>query len=157
MRLTFLYVFLSFAFGIGSVGAGELRGLAPDELQSLAAAGALVVDVRTPEEWKSTGVIPGSVGLTYFDAAGAYDHAAWLKRLQALRRSPDQPVALVCRSGHRSATVGKALAAEAGIAKVYHLEKGIRGWSGENRPLTPCAAPPAASAAHCMASAAVSR
>jgi rhodanese-related sulfurtransferase len=42
-------------------------------------------------------------------------------------------VVLLCRSGHRSQTVGKMLADEAGFAKVYHLEKGIQAWSAENR------------------------
>jgi rhodanese-related sulfurtransferase len=28
------------------------------------------------------------------------------------------------------------LLADAGYGKVYHLEKGIRGWSAENKPLS---------------------
>ena len=117
--------------------AGQLLGVTPDELQALQTQGALVVDIRTPEEWKSTGVIAGSLGLTYFDANGAYDKDAWLKQLSAARKDTQQPLVLVCRSGHRSGTVGKMLAAEAGFDKVYHLEKGIRGWTAESRALTP--------------------
>jgi rhodanese-related sulfurtransferase len=115
--------------------AGNLIGLSPDEVQAMQAKGALVVDVRTPEEWKTSGLIAGSKGLTYFDATGGYDKDGWLKRLQALKTSPDQPLVLVCRSGHRSATVGKMLLSDAGYDKVYHLEKGIRAWSAEGKPL----------------------
>jgi rhodanese-related sulfurtransferase len=115
--------------------AGNLVGVTPDELQTMQTQGALVVDVRTPQEWASTGMIPGSKGLTYFDAAGGYDKEGWLKQLRGWTANPGQPVVLVCRSGHRSATVGKMLLSEGGYDKVYHLEKGIRGWSAESKPL----------------------
>jgi rhodanese-related sulfurtransferase len=115
--------------------AGTLRGVNPDELLDLQQKGALVVDVRTPEEWKSTGVIPGSAKLTFFDKNGAYDKDAWLKQLKGQVKSADQPIVLVCRSGNRSGTVGKELAQEPGFGQVYHLEKGIRQWSAESRSL----------------------
>ena len=122
----------------GLAQAGDLVGVTPDELQAMQERGALVVDVRTPEEWKSTGMIPGSKGLTYFDATGGYDKEGWLNQLQPwAAAAPGQPVILVCRSGNRSATVGKMLLSEGGYGKVYHLEKGIRGWSAESKPLLP--------------------
>lgn len=115
--------------------ARDAVNLTPDQLQAMQAQGALVVDVRTPEEWEKSGLIPGSKGLTYFDANGGYDKDAWLKRLKPLLASPDQPVILVCRSGHRSAAVGKMLLDEPGYAKVYQLENGIKGWSAQSKPL----------------------
>ncbi|MGZ8242682.1 rhodanese-like domain-containing protein [Methylomagnum sp.] len=115
--------------------ARDVVNLTPDQLQAMQAQGALVVDVRTPEEWDKGGLIPGSKGLTYFDANGGYDKDAWLKRLKPLLASPEQPVILVCRSGHRSATVGKMLVDEAGYPKVYQLENGIKGWSSQSKPL----------------------
>ncbi|MDD5036793.1 MAG: rhodanese-like domain-containing protein [Methylococcaceae bacterium] len=124
-----------FAWIFGYCQAGELLGLTPDELQAMENQGALVVDVRTPQEWKSTGIIPGSHALTYFDANGGYDKEGWLKQLKPLMKSPDQALIMVCRSGHRSAMVGRMLSDEAGYSKVYHLEKGIRGWSAESLPL----------------------
>jgi rhodanese-related sulfurtransferase len=124
-----------FSLWFGLAHAGTLVGLSPDELQAMQAQGALVVDVRTPGEWKTTGLIPGSKGLTYFDSTGGYNKQAWLKQLKPLQTSPEQAVVLVCRSGHRSATVGKMLLDEAGYSKVYHLEKGINAWSAESKPL----------------------
>lgn len=115
--------------------ARDAANLTPDQLQAMQAQGALVVDVRTPEEWDKSGLIPGSEGLTYFNANGGYDKEAWLKRLKPLLASPDQPVILVCRSGHRSAEVGKMLLDEPGYNKVYQLENGIKGWSALNKPL----------------------
>ena len=42
-------------------------------LERLRARGVPVVDIRTPEEWRATGVIKGSHLLTFFDAQGSYD------------------------------------------------------------------------------------
>jgi rhodanese-related sulfurtransferase len=131
------WLFTLFPLLFGLAQAGDLVGVTPDELQAMQAQGALVVDVRTPEEWKSTGMIPGSKGLTYFDSTGGSDKEGWLKQFKPWVTSPGLAVILVCRSGNRSSTVGKMLLAEAGYAKVYHLEKGIRGWSAESKPLAP--------------------
>ncbi len=120
---------------LGTAQAGSLTGITPDEAQELQTKGALVVDVRTPEEWKKTGLIPNSKGLTFFDSVGSYDKEGWLKQLKTLVKSPEQPVILVCASGKRSALVGKMLATEAGYSHVYSLDKGVHGWSAESKPL----------------------
>lgn len=128
---------LVLALVVGNARAAELVGVTPDELRALMDRGALVVDIRTPEEWKATGVIPGSRRLTFFDPYGQYDKGSWLKQLGPMARFPDQAVILVCRSGNRSTTVGRMLANETGLGRVYHLEKGIRGWLAEDRRLVP--------------------
>jgi rhodanese-related sulfurtransferase len=135
MKKFLLLPTLSLLFGIAQ--AGNLLGITPDEVLAMQTKGALVVDVRTPEEWKKTGLIPGSKGLTFFDSTGGYDRDAWFKQLKTLVKSPDQPVILVCVSGRRTALVGKMLATDGGYAQVYHLDKGIRGWSAESKPLAP--------------------
>lgn len=127
--------FLFIQFGLGQVFAGQLTGITPEELQQLRNQGALLVDIRTEEEWRATGLVPGSQKLTFFDASGHYDKDAWLKQLKFLLKSSDQPLVLICRSGSRSSTVGKMLVDEAGFGKVFHLEKGIRAWSAEGLPL----------------------
>ncbi len=129
-------LFLSlFALSAPSL-AGSLVGITSDELQALQKKGAVVVDIRTPQEWAVTGVIPGSHELTFFDASGHYDKEAWLNSLKPLLGKKDQPVVLVCRSGNRSALVGKMMTSEVGFDRVYHLEKGIREWSAQSLPLT---------------------
>jgi rhodanese-related sulfurtransferase len=132
-----LWVFFLGLLAAQAVFAARLAGVTPDELADLVAKGATVVDIRTPAEWKATGLIPGSHKLTFFDAEGQYDQARWLGQLKSELKDPASPVVLVCRSGHRSATVGKILANEPGFAQVYHLEKGIRGWIGESRAVSP--------------------
>jgi rhodanese-related sulfurtransferase len=117
---------------------GELLGITPDELETLKAQGVPVVDVRTPEEWHKTGVIEGSKPLTFFDSKGAYDTAAWMRQLKTIVPDAARPVVLVCRSGNRTAIIGKMLAQELGYERVYHLEKGLQVWSAEGHKLAPC-------------------
>ena len=118
--------------------SGELLGITPDELETLKAQGVPVVDVRTPEEWRKTGVIEGSKLLMFFDSKGGYDAAAWIRRFKTIAPDAARPVVLVCRLGNRSATVGKMLRQELGYERVYHLEKGIQGWMAEGHKLVPC-------------------
>lgn len=133
MKRCFLYACLGLLANLAQ--AAGLTSVNPEELLALQHQGALVVDVRTPEEWQKTGLIPGSQGLTFFSATGSYDQEAWLKQLKSQAKSPDQPIVLVCASGNRSALVGKMLAEAGGFSHVYHLGKGIRVWNAENRPL----------------------
>ena len=115
--------------------AGPLIGVTPDELKSLQQEGAKVIDIRTPEEWRQTGLISDSEPLMYFDARGGYDADGWVKKLGEISPGKEGKIVLVCRSGNRSGTVGKMLAGERGYSKIYHLEKGIREWAAQGEPV----------------------
>jgi rhodanese-related sulfurtransferase len=73
---------------------------------ALTGEGALVVDIRTPEEWAETGVLPGAERLTFTDPESfAADFLATFGAEIAAGRE----VVLVCRSGRRSAAAAEAL------------------------------------------------
>jgi len=112
----------------------EMTNIDAAELARLAAAGVTVVDVRRVDEWRETGVISGSRRLTFVDAQGRVD-PQWLEKMKALA-SPDQPVALICRTGGRSAAAARQLD-EAGYKKVYNVQGGITAWIKAGLPLTP--------------------
>ena len=76
LRFIFLVVSLSSA-GARADGLSSLTG---DEVQKLEVQGALVVDIRTPEEWKATGVIPGSKSGHRSGEAGKLLAAEWPDR-----------------------------------------------------------------------------
>lgn len=108
------------------------------ELASLASSGVPVIDVRTASEWEETGIVPGSHLLTYFDARGNADPAAWLEKVKAFAK-PGDPVIVICRSGNRTQKVSQFLSQQAGYAKVYNARNGIREWIKEGRQVAPAA------------------
>lgn len=97
---------------------------------------ALIIDIRTEQEWTETGMIPESIPLQFFDAEGRYDAARWLTALEKLRASPDQPIVLVCRSGKRSERLGNLLTQNIGLSNIYHLENGIQRWVQARYPIS---------------------
>jgi rhodanese-related sulfurtransferase len=85
------------------------------DYQALVDRGALLVDVREPAEVE-TGMLRGSINIPlagFPDACGRLDRS--------------RPVALVCRSGGRSARAAEALVA-AGFADVVNLTGGMLAW-----------------------------
>lgn len=63
-----------------------------------------IIDIRTPSEWQETGIIAGAKTIT-FDPS---DKSAFLDELS---KAVDikKPIALVCRSGRRSAAAAAAI------------------------------------------------
>lgn len=98
------------------------------ELTRLSARGVPVIDIRTPDEWKDTGLVPGSHPLMFYDEKGRSDPAAWIAKATALAK-PGEPVVLICRSGNRSKTAADYLSQKAGFAKVYNVKGGVQAWT----------------------------
>jgi len=130
-------VFLAGSLWSAGLWAQGLSSLNNEELQKLERQGAVIVDIRTPEERKSTGVIPGSKTVTFFDREGHYDLPGFSRSLSRIAPDSTTPVILVCRSGHRSGEAGKMLALEWPDRKILHLGKGIGEWIREGKPVSP--------------------
>lgn len=134
MLRIFGWVSLVGSLWAGGLFAGELSALSSEELQKLESQGAVVVDIRTAEEWKATGVIPGSQTMTFYDREGRYDLPRFSQSLSQIAPDPKTPLILVCRSGRRSGEAGKMLAAQWPDRKILHLGKGITEWIQEGKP-----------------------
>ncbi len=117
--------------------ADELIDLSPAQVEEIKQSKALIIDIRTEQEWQSTGIIPGSQTLQFFDAQGQADPQQWLQQMQKLRSSPEQPVVLVCRSGNRSRMVGDFLTRQAGMKNIYHLQNGLKSWLQQGKATEP--------------------
>lgn len=116
----------------------EVSDVNPDQLQRMIAEqNTLVIDVRTPEEWRTTGTIPSSRTMMFYDQDGDSDPQQWLEQLMKIK-IPGQRVVLVCHSGGRSAKVAEFLDQEAQISDVYNLEDGISSWIEKGKPTQPC-------------------
>jgi phage shock protein E len=86
--------------------------------KAFAAAGAKVVDVRTPQEFAS-GHVPGAVNIPYDEIA----------RRASEIGPPSTLVVLYCRSGRRSGIAAEALR-RAGYEKLYDFQS-VSAWPGE--------------------------
>jgi len=126
MKRLFTTLFFFFSLLSVSVAAdaykGEVDRYTLPELQS---QGALVIDVRTPAEWKHTGIIKGSVRITYMDNEGRVDKNAFLKMVQEKTSTKNDLIVLVCRTGVRSKKAAEWLAKE-GYTNIYNKTHGIK-------------------------------
>lgn len=116
----------------------------PVEAQARAAAGRVtLIDVRTPEEWRETGVAPGAARI---DVSRGEGLEAFAKSVLAqVGGDRNAPIALICRSGNRSGKAQRYLAAQ-GFTAVQSVAEGMSGspagpgWIARGLPVAPCKA-----------------
>ncbi len=99
------------------------------QLQELRDKNVTLIDIRRPEEWAQTGVVPGSKKLTFFSKSGAINPqlVPELKKIAPI----DKPVILICRTGNRTRVASQILTAQLGYKTVYNVTHGITRWVAE--------------------------
>ena len=84
----------------------------------------ILVDIRTPDEWRETGVAENAHKLDMNDPM-------FLAKLSALTNGDRaKPVALICRTANRTRTVQQALL-QSGYATIINVEGGMVGNSAD--------------------------
>lgn len=117
----FLFVFILSFISCNETLKSQSKVVSPEEMQALLQLDNVqLVDVRTPEEYKS-GHILNAQNIDFLSPTFNED----IKKLDK-----EKPVVLYCRSGGRSAKCSKKLI-EAGFVKVYDLDGGISRWKHE--------------------------
>ncbi len=118
-----------------SVGAwAEFKSISAEELTKLQAQGVPVIDIRTPQEWRQTGIIKGAHKMMFFTPRGEANVAEWFFDLGHLVKDKKAPLIIYCAHANRSKVLGQALD-QMGFAKVYELEGGIEnGWIKKGKP-----------------------
>ena len=125
--------------------AGDASGpvIAADEAQRLAQAGEiLLIDVRSPQEWRQTGVPAGARAVTIHDPNGLVGFLGAVQR--ELGGDFDSPIAVICARGNRSSLAQSALN-EAGYSRVLNIREGMLGsvdgpgWLARGLPTEACA------------------
>ena len=110
--------------------AGEGAVIAADVAAGRATAGEiLVIDVRSPKEWRQTGVPKGARRVTIHDPGGLPGFVEAVKA--ALGGDLKRPIAIICATGNRS-TLAQRLLATAGFTRVLNIREGMLG--GPNGP-----------------------
>lgn len=100
--------------------------VSPQDAWALFQAGeALLVDVRTAEEYKFVGHVPESKHVAWATGLSLSRNPRFVKELES-KAGRDKPVLLLCRSGKRSALAAEA-AAKAGLNNVFNILEGFEG------------------------------
>jgi len=82
-----------------------------------------IIDIRTPAEWRETGIVEGSYTIMFFDEKGNFNLEIFLRQLDMVVKK-DEPFALICRVGSRTGMVSEFLSERLGY-KVTNLKGGI--------------------------------
>jgi rhodanese-related sulfurtransferase len=94
-----------------------------------------IIDMPTPGEWQSTGLIKGSIPIMFFDERGDYNMEAFLGELNKNIKKGER-FALICNSGSRTQIVGTHLGQKMGY-NVVDLKGGIQYAIAKKIPLQP--------------------
>lgn len=93
---------------------------APEAFEKVKAGELLLVDIRTPGEWRQTGVATDAKTIDMTSKTFGQD------LLAAMDGNKDAPVALICRTGNRTTHTQRALT-KAGFTQVYNVKEGMVG------------------------------
>lgn len=109
---------------VSGAGGGGVDHLSPEQFESSfkAAPGALIIDVRTPEEF-AEGHIKGAQLINFYDQDFEQKVAALPK---------DKPVYVYCRSGNRSSQSIPSFQ-KAGFKQIYELAGGMNAWYASDK------------------------
>jgi len=99
---------------------------APEAADAVAAGKLTLIDIRTPPEWRKTGVARGATLLNMRHPQGAPGFASAL--LEKVRGDRNAPIALICTSGSRTAKMQRYLQS-VGFTQVYNVKEGMAGSS----------------------------
>jgi len=94
-----------------------------------------IIDIRTPREWRETGLLKGAIPIMFFNERGGYDLEGFLKELHS-KVDTTKPFALICRSGSRTTTIAKYLSDQYGY-KIINLQGGMNIVRAKQLPITP--------------------
>ncbi|PKM43854.1 MAG: sulfurtransferase [Gammaproteobacteria bacterium HGW-Gammaproteobacteria-1] len=121
--------------------AGDM--LTAPEAQAAVEAGKItLIDIRTPPEWRQTGVAKGALRINMHHPQGAQGFMAEV--LQKVGGDKSAPIGLICRTGNRTTQVQKYLEAQ-GFTRVYNVKEGMAGsaagpgWLRRGLPVEACA------------------
>lgn len=119
------------AAGMVAQAKARIENLTPDQVEQELANGALLVDIREPEERATSGAIADTTHAArgmlefYADPTGAYHRPEF---------DPDRRIVLYCASGGRSALAVDMLE-QMGYANVAHLDGGLKAWAEAGKPV----------------------
>jgi rhodanese-related sulfurtransferase len=132
-------------FALALLASGFARATpdmaAPEAAAAVAAGKITLIDIRTPQEWKETGVAKGTRLLNMLHPQGAPGFTSAL--LEQVKGDKNAPIALICRTGNRTTQVQRYLQSQ-GFTQVYNVKEGMAGsaagpgWIKRGLPVESC-------------------
>jgi rhodanese-related sulfurtransferase len=126
---------------MSNVNAADLTLTPPEAFKKIQAGELTLVDIRTPEEWRDSGVAPDAKRIDLQDPDGMAGFA--VKVLAAVNGDKTAPVAVLCRTGSRSSYAQRYLQKK-GFTNVINIPEGMigsmagPGWIERKLPINPC-------------------
>lgn len=117
---------------------------APDAAAAVIAGKITLIDIRTPPEWKETGVAKGARRVNMLHPQGAPGFVEQV--LGEVKGDRNAPIALICRTGNRTTQVQRYLQS-VGFTQVYNVKEGMAGsaagpgWLKRGLPVEACTTP----------------
>lgn len=114
---------------------------APDALAAMQAGKLTLVDIRTPQEWRQTGVARGAHRVDMLHPGGAEGFTRQL--LGEVNGDRNAPIGLICRTGNRTTQVQRYLQ-KVGFTQVLNVKEGMAGsaagpgWIKRGLPVESC-------------------
>ena len=103
----------------------EVRLMSILEAQKRVSTGTLLlIDVRSPREWRDTGLATGAVPISIHREDGLKGFVSEVR--DRTNGNPSRQIALICASGIRSARAARALN-KAGYTRLFNIREGMRG------------------------------
>lgn len=82
-----------------------------------------IVDIRTPGEWRETGILKGAIPIMFFKPNGSFNVESFLVKLNKAVDTK-KPFALICRTSSRTTMLSNFLSQELGY-NVVNLKGGM--------------------------------
>ena len=86
-----------------------------------------IIDVRTPNEWKSAGIIKGSFLISLLNKDKKFIFKDWYEIFNN-KFGSNQSIIFICASGVRSNYISHLVKKKKPDLVIYNLKKGINNW-----------------------------
>lgn len=119
-----IYIISSLVIFVAAVFIYQYMGFRDQPLTTeLYSTGLKIVDIRTAEEWKQTGIVKGSYPISLYDKKGKCDFERFISDVKIVMKT-SEPFAVICKAGIMS-SIASSILEKAGFRKVISIEGGI--------------------------------
>ena len=105
----------------------EVVNIDNKELSNLIEQEIKIVDVRTQNEWKTTGIIKGSLLISLLNKNKKFIFEDWFEMFKNTFNR-NKSIVFICASGVRSNYISHLIKKKKPDLIVYNLKKGINNW-----------------------------